>query len=73
MRRMSEDAVNQQASFTDGVRIDTERGWVLVLPDQHRPIVHIYVEAIKPADADSLRDLYRAKVSGWLKELAESQ
>ena len=73
MRRMSEDAVDQQASFIDGVRIDTERGWVLVLPDQHRPIVHIYVEAIERADADSLRDLYRTKVSGWLQELAESK
>ena len=70
MRRMSEDAVDQQASFTDGVRIDTDRGWVLVLPDQHRPIAHIYVEAIEQGDADSLRDLYQTKVSGWLQELA---
>jgi mannose-1-phosphate guanylyltransferase/phosphomannomutase len=70
MRRMSEDAVDQQASFTDGVRIDTERGWVLVLPDQYRSVVHIYVEAIDNADADSLRDQYHAKVSGWLAELS---
>jgi mannose-1-phosphate guanylyltransferase/phosphomannomutase len=70
MRRMSEDAVDQQASFTDGVRIDTERGWVLVLPDQHRSVVHIYVEAIDNADADALRDQYHAKVSGWLAELS---
>ncbi len=72
MRRMSEDAVDQQASFTDGVRIDTDRGWVLVLPDQHRPIAHIYVEAIERNDADSLRDLYQKKVSGWLNELSSS-
>jgi mannose-1-phosphate guanylyltransferase/phosphomannomutase len=71
MRRMSEDAVDQRASFTDGVRIDTDRGWVLVLPDQHRPIAHIYVEAIERSDADSLRDLYQKKVSGWLNELAD--
>lgn len=70
MRRMSEDAVDQQASFIDGVRIDTERGWVLVLPDQYRSVVHIYVEAVDSADADSLRDQYHAKVSGWLAELS---
>ncbi len=70
MRRMSEDAVELQASFTDGVRIDTERGWVLVLPDQYRPIAHIYVEAVDANDADQLRNLYREKVSGWLEELA---
>ncbi len=72
MRRMSEDSVDQQASFTDGVRIDTDRGWVLVLPDQHRPIAHIYIEAIEQVDADSLRDLYQKKVSGWLQELTDS-
>jgi mannose-1-phosphate guanylyltransferase/phosphomannomutase len=72
MRRMSEDAVDKQASFTDGVRIDTDHGWVLVLPDQHRPIAHIFVEAEERRDADALRDLYRGKVSGWLNELTDS-
>jgi len=72
MRKMSEDAVDQQASFIDGVRIDTDRGWVLVLPDQHRPIAHIYVEAVEQVDADALRDLYQEKVSSWLKELSDS-
>ena len=72
MRRMSEDAVDKQASFTDGVRIDTDHGWVLLLPDEHRPIAHIFVEARERRDADTLRDLYREKVSGWLNELTES-
>jgi mannose-1-phosphate guanylyltransferase/phosphomannomutase len=71
MRRMSEDAVDQQASFIDGVRIDTERGWVQVLPDQHRPIAHIYIEATEKKDADELCEIYRGKVSGWLAELAD--
>lgn len=73
MRRMSEDAVDQQATFTDGVRIDTDRGWVLVLPDQHRPIAHIYIEAIDKGDADRLRESYQKKVSAWLDELSEEQ
>jgi hypothetical protein len=30
------------------------------------------VEAVEQIDADSLRDIYREKVSGWLKELAEA-
>ena len=73
MRRMSEAAVDQQASFIDGVRIDTGRGWVLVLPDQHRPIAHIYVEAVEQEDANTLRDLYRSKVAGWLDELSVNE
>lgn len=73
MRRMSEDAVDREASFIDGVRIDTESGWVQVLPDHHRPIAHIYIEAAEQADADALRDTYREKVSAWLKQLAVEQ
>ncbi len=70
MRHMSEDSVDRESSFTDGVRIDTARGWVLVLPDQHRPVAHLFVEAAEQADADELRDIYHTKVSSWLEELA---
>ncbi|MDT8440039.1 MAG: mannose-1-phosphate guanyltransferase [Desulfuromonadales bacterium] len=70
MRRMSEDAVDRNASFIDGVRIDTERGWVLVLPDQHRPLAHIFVESADAATADSLLASYRTKVTGWLDDIA---
>jgi mannose-1-phosphate guanylyltransferase/phosphomannomutase len=70
MRRMSEDAVDREASFVDGVRIAAERGWVLVLPDQHRPVAHIFAESPDPAEADRLRDLYRGKVTTWLEEIA---
>jgi mannose-1-phosphate guanylyltransferase/phosphomannomutase len=72
MRRMSEDAVDREASFVDGVRIAAEGGWVLLLPDQHRPVAHIYIEAADPLSADRLRDIYRGKVSGWLEEMARA-
>jgi mannose-1-phosphate guanylyltransferase/phosphomannomutase len=70
MRRMSEAAVDQDASFVDGVRIASQGGWVLVLPDQHRPVAHIFAESADPATADRLRDEYRAKVVGWIDEMA---
>ena len=72
MRRMSEAAVDQEASFIDGVRIDTGRGWVLVLPDPYRPVAHLYCEARDQAEAARLRDGYQAKIKGWLKEMADS-
>lgn len=69
MRRMSEDAVDREAVFVDGVRIAADRGWVLVLPDQHRPVAHIFAESVDPAVADRLCDEYRGKVAAWLAEL----
>lgn len=69
MRRMSEDAVDREASFVDGVRIATANGWVLVMPDQHRPVAHIFVESSDPVAADHLRDEYRDKVTAWLEEM----
>jgi mannose-1-phosphate guanylyltransferase/phosphomannomutase len=72
MRRMSEDAIDRAASFVDGVRIDTGRGWVLVLPDQHRPVVHVFAESADPATAGRLCDEYRDKVAAWLEEMAPS-
>jgi mannose-1-phosphate guanylyltransferase/phosphomannomutase len=72
MRRMSEAALDQEASFIDGVRIDVAEGWVLVLPDQHRPIAHIFAESADALQAKKLRDAYLGKVSQWLAEMAEA-
>jgi mannose-1-phosphate guanylyltransferase/phosphomannomutase len=70
MRRMSEAAVDQQATFIDGVRIDTAEGWVQVVPDQHRPLTHIFAEAIDPAMASQACDRYRDLVTAWVEEMA---
>lgn len=72
MRRMSEAAVDSEATFVDGVRIASGHGWILVLPDQHRPVAHIFAESSDPASADRLRDEYRDKVAAWIEELART-
>lgn len=72
MRRMSEDSVELEASFIDGVKVQLPGGWALVLPDQHRPVVHVVAEAINPARADELLETYRRKVEEWKKELLKA-
>jgi mannose-1-phosphate guanylyltransferase/phosphomannomutase len=72
MRRMSEDSVDLDASFIDGVKVDLGDAWVLVLPDQHRPLVQIVVEAAEPVRAEQLLDEYRRKVEGWKLELMKA-
>ncbi len=71
MRRMSEDSVDLDASFIDGVKVDLGDAWALILPDQHRPLVHVVVEALEEKRAKELFDSYCRKVEEWKQELAK--
>jgi mannose-1-phosphate guanylyltransferase/phosphomannomutase len=71
MRKMSEDSVDLEASFIDGVKVERGGAWALVLPDQHRSMVHVVTEADDPAQAEKLVEEYRGKVEKWKEELAE--
>ena len=72
MRKMSEDSVDREASFIDGVKVQMGDDWALVLPDQHRPLVHIVAEAADARRADHLLETYRGKVEAWKKELLKA-
>ncbi|AMV73524.1 mannose-1-phosphate guanyltransferase [Desulfuromonas carbonis] len=71
MRRMSEDSVDLDASFIDGVKVNLGDAWALILPDQHRPLVHVVVEALDEKRATELFDSYCRKVEEWKQELAK--
>ncbi len=70
MRKMSEDSVDREATFIDGVKVHMGGDWVLFLPDQHRPIAHIIADAADAEQADQLIETYRRKVEEWKRELA---
>lgn len=72
MRKMSEHSVNLDASFIDGVKVRFDDDWVLVLPDQHRPILHIIADSPDVQRAESLLTCYKDKVETWKKELLQS-
>ncbi|MBE0504582.1 MAG: mannose-1-phosphate guanyltransferase [Desulfuromonadales bacterium] len=69
MRKMSEDSVDLEVSFIDGVKVYFDDAWVLVLPDQYRSLVHIVAEADDAERAKRLLDDYCRKVEGWQQEL----
>ncbi len=69
MRKMSEHSVDLEASFVDGVKVRHDHAWVLVVPDQHRPLMHIVAEAPFPEQAAELLEQYRNLVEGWKLEL----
>ncbi len=69
MRKMSEDSLDKEASFIDGIKAHFSDDWALVLPDQYSSFVHIFVESKDEKTAIRLRDEYRKKVESWKKEL----
>jgi len=69
MRKMSEDSLDKEATFIDGIKVHFGEDWALVLPDQYLPVVHIFAEAKEEKAAQRLLDEYRKKVEKWKKEL----
>lgn len=71
MRKMSEEAMDKEASFLDGIKILLgARGWVHMVPDQYSANVHVYVESMSEADGKALQDEYIDKIQSWLEEQA---
>ena len=71
MRKMSEDSVDLEVSFIDGVKVHLGDDWVLVLPDQYRSLVHIVAEADDAERATQLLEEYCRKVELWQQELRQ--
>ena len=53
MRAVTEAAATLDADFTEGVRVNLEGGWVLVLPHASEPLVSVYAEGSSAENADA--------------------
>ena len=53
MRAVTEAAATLNADFTEGVRVNRDGGWVLVLPHSSEPLVSIYAEGSSAEEADA--------------------
>lgn len=71
MRLMNEASAGLRTTFIDGVKVHFEQGWILVVPDPYRPLVHLRAEAKTEKQAEALINEYRDKVESWQKELKQ--
>jgi mannose-1-phosphate guanylyltransferase/phosphomannomutase len=69
MRRLSEDSLDKEATFIDGIKVHFGDEWVLVLPDQYSPHIHIVAESKDQRAAQRLLSEYQKKIETWKKEL----
>ena len=65
---MSEDSVDKETTFIDGIKVNFGNDWALVLPDQYQPFIHIMSESKDENTARQLLEAYREKVEQWKKE-----
>ncbi len=49
MRRLVEVTLGEQVTLLDGIKLHRGSAWIAVLPDAHRPVVHLHAE---PADGE---------------------
>ncbi len=66
MRRLIEESKDLDTLLIDGIKIFFDSGWVFILPDKDRPLLHINAEAGKESEARRLLQLYSEKISRWL-------
>jgi len=68
MRLLAEANLNRDVDLQDGLKIHTEGGWILILPDPSEGIVHLYADAHGGTDQSrQLLERYRERVAGLLE------
>ncbi|MCS7066892.1 MAG: hypothetical protein NZL85_11560, partial [Fimbriimonadales bacterium] len=68
MRHVAQQ-VQGRVETIDGLKVYTESGWALILPDASEPLIHLYAEAPTESDAERLLEQYTNLIeSGLVKE-----
>ncbi|MCL1873223.1 MAG: hypothetical protein FWF85_03810 [Clostridiales bacterium] len=65
MRRLVEENKNRQLDMIDGVKVRYDDAWVMVLPDDDKPVCHVYSEAQNMEAAEDLTDFYAKKIKDF--------
>ncbi len=69
MRKFTEEAMDKEASFIDGVKIfEGGKNWVLMIPDQYEDTIHLYIQAENEEKGKELIEKYTEKINRWLLE-----
>ncbi|MDR2638956.1 MAG: NTP transferase domain-containing protein [Helicobacteraceae bacterium] len=65
MRKFSEEAMGKEVSFADGVKIMTDDGFIVMIPDQYEEAIHLYIEAKNEDSGNRTLNEYAAKIAKW--------
>ena len=63
IREFIEENKNKNIELFEGVKINDEKGWVLILPDSEKPICNVFTEGYSEEYSKELCDLYCDKIT----------
>ncbi len=67
IRQLIEESEDKIEMF-EGIKINNEKGWALILPDKERPNFNIYIEGFEEEYAEELSSLYEEKIKTMLED-----
>ncbi len=65
MRRLMEDIKGQRLELIDGIKILTDDGWALIMPDEDKALFKIVAQGSSRKQADELITLYKGKIASY--------
>ncbi len=62
MRLLHEETAELRTEHLDGIKIHSDGGWVLILPDVSAPLFHLRAESADPEEAQALATRYAERI-----------
>lgn len=66
IRQIFEDNENEDVELSEGIKITSEKGWTLILPDSEKSLFNVYTEGVSAEYAEELSTFYHDKIEKLL-------
>jgi mannose-1-phosphate guanylyltransferase/phosphomannomutase len=68
MRTLMEQLTDEGAELVlvDGIKVVSEQGWALVVPDPTDPVTHVWAEGSDPVASEGLVAMYTERIARML-------
>jgi len=63
MRHLIEETDSEEVQLVDGIKVYTDQGWTLILPDSEDPVFHVYSEAASQEMAEEIAGIYVSRIA----------
>ncbi len=63
MRHLIEETDSEEVQLVDGIKVYTDQGWTLILPDSEDPVFHVYSEAASQEIAEEIAGVYVSRIA----------